>query len=87
MLLLWLLIAVVLPVLAYLYVRRNDAALRRIPPRALAFSPNRCLVKDVEVEERQLKRDPISLIGQLPPKTGRRYVVVGGVSTCTLQWT
>jgi hypothetical protein len=74
------------PILLYLYIRANDKALEQIPERALRFSPTRCLPKDVQETARRLEKAPVSIRDQIPPKTGRRYIVVGGVnigSVCT----
>ncbi|KAF5318677.1 hypothetical protein D9619_010918 [Psilocybe cf. subviscida] len=67
--------------LLVLYIRRNDRCLMSIPPEALQFSPKRCTPKDVRITAERLarleslsKKDHASL----PPKTGRRYIVVGG---------
>lgn len=65
--------------LLLLYIRLNDQRLTRIPHRALAFSPTRCTLEDVHLTAARLLESPISIIDQIPPKTGRRYIVVGGV--------
>lgn len=64
----------------YLYVRFNDNALGSIPARALAFSPKRWTPDDVSALAKQLRsQQAIDITAQIPPKTGRRYIVVGGV--------
>ncbi|EIW55509.1 NAD-P-binding protein [Trametes versicolor FP-101664 SS1] len=79
---LWLLLAVVLPVLLYFYVRANDAKLTRLPPEATAFSPRRWTVEDLErtAASPAIAGSSPSLFSpeELPPKTGRRYIVIGG---------
>ncbi|OSD08733.1 NAD-P-binding protein [Trametes coccinea BRFM310] len=79
---LWLSLAAGLPLLFYLYVRANDAKLTRLPPAATAFSPRRWAPEDiaqaaagegVNTPEASLFRPE-----ELPPKTGRRYIVIGG---------
>ncbi|KAG7097604.1 hypothetical protein E1B28_004938 [Marasmius oreades] len=63
----------------FLYVRFNDRTLRVIPNRALEFSPERCTSKNVLSTSARLQRGPaISVDDQIPPKTGRRYIVTGG---------
>ena len=63
----------------YLYI--NDQRLTRIPEGALIFSPKRCIPESVRSLAIQLDQSPpISSQCQLPPKTGRKYIVVGGVS-------
>lgn len=64
----------------YFYIRCNDKALERIPPAALAHSPVRSSPQDVMETSKRLAKSPISIEDQIPPKTGRRYIVVGGVS-------
>ena len=62
------------------YIRLNDRRLTQVPAGALIFSPKRCTSEDVRSFAAQLDESPpISMHDQLPPKTGRRYIVVGGV--------
>ena len=63
------------------YVYWNDRRLIQIPPRALYFSPKRHTAVDVHAEAKRLATSPpIDDSEKIPPKTGRRYIVVGGVS-------
>ena len=81
--------------LLYLYIHLNDAKLMKLPHEvALAFSPHRISARDAL--EAAAKSETTSLDSKmfLPPKTGRRYIVVGGVCqpslaqvTCPLTWT
>jgi hypothetical protein len=71
---------VVFIVILYLYIRHNDAALNRTPPEVLKLSPNRCSLNDIHARAEKLDREPISISVHLPPKTGRYYIVVGGVT-------
>ncbi|TDL24654.1 NAD-P-binding protein [Rickenella mellea] len=64
--------------LAYLYCARNDECLSTLPPRALVHSPNRWTTKEIQETFARLSKHPHSIVGKLPPKTGRRYIVVGG---------
>ncbi|KAF9480975.1 NAD-P-binding protein [Pholiota conissans] len=62
-----------------LYVRWNDRALTTIPTSALYFGPKRCTVQDVHATANRLANSaPISKDEDLPLRTGRRYIVVGG---------
>ncbi|CAK5272650.1 unnamed protein product [Mycena citricolor] len=61
-----------------LYIYINDRRLTAIPPAALAVSPTRCTVEDVWKMDARLRAAPVSNAGQIPPRTGRRYIVVGG---------
>jgi hypothetical protein len=74
-------LAVIPLVLLLFYIRLNDRGLTRLPADALAFSPNRYTQKGVRETADRISQSPISIIDQLPPKTGRRYIVVGGVNS------
>ncbi|KAK0232310.1 NAD-P-binding protein [Armillaria nabsnona] len=60
------------------YIHDNDRKLKAIPVRAAQFSPNRWSPKDVERMASECELAAPSIDDQLPPKTGRRYIVVGG---------
>ncbi|KAF9069436.1 hypothetical protein BDP27DRAFT_1293737 [Rhodocollybia butyracea] len=63
----------------YIYIHVNDKALGSIPARALEFSPKRCTPEDVFALAKKLdSQPPIELADQMPPKTGRRYIIIGG---------
>ncbi|KAG7446876.1 NAD(P)-binding protein [Guyanagaster necrorhizus] len=64
--------------LILLYIRDNDRKLKAIPARAAHFSPVRWSPKDVERMASECELAAPSIDDQLPPKTGRRYIVVGG---------
>ena len=67
--------------LLILYIYWNDLRLTRVPSRALYFSPKRHTAEDVHAEaERLAAAPPIENREKIPPKTGRRYIIVGGVS-------
>lgn len=69
--------------LLVLYIHWNDRRLTQIPPRALYFSSKRHTADDIHAEaERLAAAPPIDDTEKIPPKTGRRYIVVGGVSRC-----
>ncbi|TBU47054.1 NAD(P)-binding protein [Dichomitus squalens] len=78
----WLTLLASIPLLFYVYVRANDAKIAQLPPEAVAFSPKRWTSEDVRQTARSaaLTSPSVSLFSpdELPPKTGRRYVVVGG---------
>ena len=63
------------------YIYWNDRRLTRIPPPALYLSPKRTTAVDVHADAKRLATSPqIDDRESIPPKTGRRYIVVGGVS-------
>ena len=67
--------------LLVLYIYWNDRRLIQLPPRALYFSPKRHTAADIHAEaERLASSPPIDDTNKIPPRTGRRYIVVGGVS-------
>lgn len=66
--------------LIYLYGKLNDAKLIKVPPEVGAqatcdFSP-----ENIRLTAARLKESPLQITDRLPPRTGRRYIVVGGVS-------
>ncbi|KAK7042387.1 3-beta hydroxysteroid dehydrogenase isomerase family [Favolaschia claudopus] len=76
---LWLVaLALVTTVLLVLYIRLNDQRLTRIPEGALAVSPTRCTPEYARLVAAKVEKSPISISDQIPPRTGRRYIVVGG---------
>ncbi|KAF5390142.1 hypothetical protein D9757_003765 [Collybiopsis confluens] len=62
------------------YISINDAALGRIPTRVAEAAPanKRWRTADFEEVSKRLDENPIRIEDALPPKTGRRYIVVGG---------
>ena len=67
--------------LLVLYIYWNDRRLIQIPPRVLHLSSKRHTTLDVHAEaERLAASTPIEDTEKIPPKTGRRYIIVGGVS-------
>ena len=76
----WLLGLSAIPLLLYLYIRQNDKCLTRLTPEALAFSPTRYTEDVARTAAKRFAEHPISALDHIPPKTGRRYIVVGGVS-------
>ncbi|KAF5344060.1 hypothetical protein D9757_015522 [Collybiopsis confluens] len=63
------------------YISINDAALGRIPTRVAEAAPanKRWRTADFEEVSKRLDENPIRIEDALPPKTGRRYIVVGGL--------
>jgi len=56
----------------------NNAALSRIPPRILELSPVRWGKADFQAVAKKVDESPVVIEEHLPPKTGRKYIVVGG---------
>lgn len=77
--------ALLASLLTIFYLRLNDAKLTRLPEEAAGISPERWSDEQIRGCYTSLKGGPSSLLdGKLPPKTGRRYIVVGGVSLFSL---
>ncbi|KAF8122689.1 hypothetical protein EV363DRAFT_1553548 [Boletus edulis] len=65
--------------LVFLYGYLNDRKLKQLPPEAeLVFSPARLTPERVRGAAETLSKNPVITKNFLPPKTGRRYIVVGG---------
>lgn len=71
--------------LVFLYGYLNDKKLGHLPPEAeLVFSPARVTPERVRTTAKALSKNPVVTSNFLPPKTGRRYIVVGGVRSLLL---
>jgi hypothetical protein len=68
-----------IPLIFFLYMLRNDRALKSSPASAIAFSKQRRTPETCRVAAEQLSNPPLSVADQIPPKTGRCYIVVGEV--------
>ena len=71
----------------YLYIRLNDAKLMQLPHEvASAFSPKRLSARDALEAAVISERTTLDATTFLPPKTGRRYIVVGGVCSASVSF-
>ncbi|KZV80891.1 NAD(P)-binding protein [Exidia glandulosa HHB12029] len=61
-----------------LYLQHVGRAIAYVPPEALAASPKRFTDDEILETVRQLQAKPIDVRPCLGPRTGRRYIVVGG---------
>ncbi|EKM75813.1 hypothetical protein AGABI1DRAFT_63993 [Agaricus bisporus var. burnettii JB137-S8] len=65
--------------LLVLYIRANDKKITRLPDNWPSLTTERVTPEDVRaLGARLARREPISIDDQLPPKTGRKYIIVGG---------
>ncbi|KAI0047713.1 NAD-P-binding protein [Auriscalpium vulgare] len=65
--------------LFYVYVRVNDAKIMDLPPDvASAFSAKRITPEEAREVAGRIQTSPHSVDTVLPPRTGRRYIVLGG---------
>jgi len=74
----WLYPIAVVFILLVLYLRKINRVLLHQPSRALAISPHRWTSEEIESAYADFLKHPIDISNNLPPKTGHRYVVVGG---------
>lgn len=65
--------------LVYLYGKLNDAKLTRVPSEVKAQATGIFSPENIRSTAARLKESPLQINGRLPPRTGRRYIVVGGV--------
>lgn len=72
------LLALAFVVLA-LYILQNDPKLARLPKHAAKLAPNR--VDPANARADAARDVPSNINDQIPPRTGRRYIVVGGVGS------
>ena len=66
--------------LVYLYGKLNDAKLTKVPPEVRAQASADFSTENIRLTAARLKESPLQIKTRLPPRTGRRYIVVGGVS-------
>lgn len=60
------------------YVVLNDKKLSYLPPEAEAFAPLRFTAQSVLDTFKKHREEPVCIEPLLPPRTGRRYIVIGG---------
>ncbi|KZT41614.1 NAD(P)-binding protein, partial [Sistotremastrum suecicum HHB10207 ss-3] len=61
-----------------LYLSKINGVMSRMTPEALSLSPNRWTSKEIQEAYEAYVASPVPVQDSLPPKTGRRYIVVGG---------
>ena len=74
------LILFLMPLLTWLYAKLNDAKLEKVPPEVEAQPTDDFSPENIRLTAARLKESPLQIASNLPPRTGRRYIVVGGVS-------
>jgi hypothetical protein len=62
----------------FLYLRKINRVLLHQPAEAIALSPHRWTRKEIEDAYDEYLEAPIDVKAYIPPKTGHRYIVVGG---------
>lgn len=68
--------AAIIAVVLYLY--KLNKALKTVPRDALAYSPRRWTDDEIRETYERVCRQAVDFSKLLPPKLGRRYIVVGG---------
>ena len=79
-----LIISLTVLLLAYLYGKLNDAKLTKIPPEVRAQATCDFSSENILLTAARLKESPLQIGSRLPPRTGRRYIIVGGVGEGSL---
>lgn len=74
----YLLLGSVSAVLLILYLYIVNRAMTSVPEEVRRLSPHRWTEKEIRETYDRIKRSPVDVISQVPPKLERRYVVVGG---------
>ncbi|KAF9791915.1 NAD-P-binding protein [Thelephora terrestris] len=64
--------------LVYLYVKLNDVKLSNIPPEVWSQATGNFSPENILSTATRLKEFPPQINSRLPPRTGRRYIIVGG---------
>jgi len=72
------LVVAVVVVLVAAWLFRVNSAMRSVPEIARKASPRRWTKKDLRDTYERVQQKPIDFVSSLPPRLGRRYVVVGG---------
>jgi hypothetical protein len=75
-----LILSLVALLFVYLYGKLNDAKLTKVPPEVRAQASSDFSPENIRLTAARLKESPFQINNHLPPRTGRRYIVVGGVS-------
>lgn len=70
--------------LTYLYGKLNDAKLAKVPPEVRAQTTHDFSSENIRLTATRLKESPLQIDSRLPPRTGRRYIIVGGVGGTSL---
>lgn len=65
-------------ILAIAWLLRINAAMLSVPEDARRASPHRWTKQQIRDTYEQVKQKPIDFVKHLPPRLGRRYIVVGG---------
>lgn len=64
-----------------LYIYRMNSAMSGIPEEARKLSPRRLNIDEIRAAYKRAVHNPVDVTESLPPKQGRRYIVVGGSGT------
>lgn len=66
------------PLLTYLHGKLNDEKPTRINPEVKAQAASNPSPENIRLTAARLKESPLQITNRLSPRTGRRYIVVGG---------
>lgn len=65
--------------LAWIYVVCNDKAFKKVPKLVQDQRDHPWTTKEVLETATRMREHPIDIRNALPPRTGRRYIITGGV--------
>jgi hypothetical protein len=71
-------VALAVAVIGVVWLARINSAMLSVPEEVRKISPRRWTKKELRDTYDRLKQTPIDFGKHLPPRLGRRYVVVGG---------
>ncbi|KAL4972158.1 hypothetical protein BDW66DRAFT_163084 [Aspergillus desertorum] len=65
-------------VIGFIYLNHVNNAMYNVPEEARRLSPQRWTVDEIKAAYKRAIHNPIDVTKSLPPRQGRRYIVVGG---------
>ena len=71
-------IALCIAAIGFIYLNHVNKAMYNVPEEARRQSPHRWTVDQIKAAYKKAVQSPIDVTKSLPPKQGRRYIVVGG---------
>ena len=70
--------AALIVVLLVIYLQKVNNGMSAVPADALALSPTRWTIDTIKESYNAYTSSPKNMSSYLPPRTGNRYIVVGG---------
>ena len=63
---------------AFLYLYHVNRAMVQVPEEVRRVSPHRWTVEEIQAAYEKAVDSPADMVGSIPPKQNRRYIVTGG---------